>query len=299
MMDPSQQDSDANRDGVTTDGGSDVVREGREARTTEVGDGDALPERLREEEHREFLMEAVRRAPMLAELRWGSATASELVDAVDLSRSTVHRATNSLEELDLIEKTDGAFELTSLGKIVAEETQQFGSRMSAAAALEPFLNAIDTDDVPIEHFVGAKITRPEPRQPHASIQRIIDLIEASERLRMLSTVISPIYVDVGYREMMSGMQIEAVFETQAVEIMVSEYEQKARETIGTGNFEVYMKDELPFELFLFEDKVGMAAHDENGIAQLVAETDSQAAMSWAEELYEEHAAAASPLHLQE
>lgn len=164
-------------------------------------------------------------------------------------------------------------------------------------SLKQFLNAIELngDRFPIEHFTDARITRRKARQPHNTIHRIIELFENSDSLRMFSTVISPVYVDVGYREMMDGMKITAIFDQEVIDIMLSEYPEKAYETITTGNFEVFAHDGLPFEMFIFDDKIGLAAHNENGNAEVLVECDDPAAIEWAETLYAEHRSRADPL----
>lgn len=242
------------------------------------------------EVEREFLLEAIRRTPLLQTLRSGPATSSELLETVDVSRSTLHRATDALAEHDLVENGDGEYELTSLGRIIADETAAFARRAWTGVTLKQFLNAIDgsCEDIPIEHFADADITRRCSRQPHNTIHRIVELIENSERLRMFSTVISPVYVDAGYREMMDGMQIEAIFDREVVDLMLSEWPQKANDTISTGNFSVYAHTGLPFELFLFDEKVGMAAHNDQGNADILVECDDTSAIDWAEELYATH-----------
>ncbi|PSQ15270.1 ArsR family transcriptional regulator [Halobacteriales archaeon QS_8_69_26] len=237
---------------------------------------------------REFMLEAVRRASILRALAGDTARVRDLTEEVDCSRSTVHRATTTLEEHDLIEQSDQGYDLTGLGKVVADETEAFAAKARAAVALEPFLNTVDSDGIPVEHFADARITRRKPRRPHASIHRITELIERSDTVRMLSTVISPIYVDVGYREMMDGTEIEAVFDREAIEIMLSEYAEKARETVSTGSFDLYVHEGLPFELFVFDDRMGMAAHDETGIAEVLVECEAPAAIEWGEDLYATH-----------
>lgn len=239
-------------------------------------------------ENQEFLLEVARRGPVLQALRSGPVGGNDLARTVELSRSTIHRAANSLQAHDLIEKRDGQYELTGLGRVVAEKVDTFGAEVGTARALEPFLNTVEMDDIPTEHFVDAKVTRPTPRQPHTSIQRIIELIERSDVLQMLSTVLSPLYVEVGYREMRDGMEIEAVFDRECIDIMVSQYAEQAHETVGTGNFTVYAHHGLPFELFILDDRIGMAAHDETGIARVLVECDAPAAVEWAEDLYAEH-----------
>lgn len=294
-------DTDLRRDGAAADGGTRSF-DGSETsmndtrRMADDGRGGTMPE-----EKQEFLLEAVRRAPLLRALRSDPADPSDLLDSVDMSRSTVHRAVNSLQDHDIVEESNGTYELTSLGEILAEEMEAFGARAWTAATLDQFLNAIELNGngFPVEHFVDADVTRRKARQPHATIHRIIRLIEGSGSLRMLSTVLSPVHVDVGYREMMNGMEIEAIFDRELIDIMLSEYPEKAYETITTGNFDVYAHDGLPFELFIFDDRIGMAAHNENGNAEVLVECDDPAAIEWAENLYSKHLSQADPLMVSE
>lgn len=262
-----------------------------EGRTSSESD-ETMPE-----ETQEFLLEAVRRAPLLLSLRSEPADPGNLLRSVDTSRSTLHRAIKSLQKLDVVEESNGKYELTTLGEVLAKEVETFGARACTASSLDQFLNSIELNGsgFPVEHFVDADVTQRESRQPHTTIHRIIKLIETSESLRMFSTVISPVHVDVGYREMMNGMKIEAIFDHEVVDIMLSEFPEKAQETIAIGNFDVYAHDGLPFELFLFDDKVGMAAHNKNGNAEVLVECDDPSAIEWAENLYSKHLSKAEPL----
>ena len=242
-----------------------------------------------------FLIEVVRRSPLLVELLSKPAGANELVEELDLSRSTIHRATDSLTEMNLIEKSDGTFHLTSYGEVVAVELAEFRNRMLAIRTLEPFLAHVRMPDIPVEHFEDADVIQPKPRQPHYSIRRIMELIEETERLRVFSTVISPFYVEIAHREMLNGMYAEAIFDEQTINIVMNEYEDQTLEAIESGRFEVYIHNNLPFELFLFDEKIGMAAHDENGIARVLVVTSNEKAVAWGEELYNRYLAEAYPI----
>lgn len=239
---------------------------------------------------RDFLIEAVKRAPVFEELRDGPRDTGELDSNLALSRSTIHRTTQSFMENRLVEKSGDEFELTGFGRTVASEIAEFEARMKSSCQLEPFLNTIGpTDvDVPVERFTDATVTRPKPRQPHFAVKRIIELIEESDSLRMFSSIISPFYVDVAHREMLDGMKIAVIFDPEIIEVVLSEYYDKALEAAETGMFEVQVHDEIPFELFIFDDRIGMAAHDETGIPRAFVEADSPDMIEWAEELYESY-----------
>lgn len=237
----------------------------------------------------EFLVEAVKRAPLFDLLDEDSPREmGELVDRLDMSRSTVHRATRSFVQKDVLRECEDGFELTGLGRAVCDEVLDFRARVEAATRLQPFLNTVEpTDvDVPPEQFEDATVVHPKPRQPHFAVKRIIELIEASESVRMFSSIISPFYVDVAYREMLDGTEIEVVFDHEVVEIIAEEYADKAVEAARSGQFEVFVSENVPFELFVFDDAVGMAAHDEDGIARVFVESESPKTISWAEDVYE-------------
>ena len=281
-------------DGSVADGGTNVFEDGREdsnpreesanASQNGVGPGTG-PERTQE-----FLLEVIRRRPLLRSLRSGPASTGDILDSVDMSRSTVHRALNSLTDYGLVEESGDEYRLTSVGNIVSRGAETFGSRTATALSLDQFLNSINgqAESIPVEHFTDATVVRRKARQPHATIHRIIEFIEQSESLRMFSTVLSPVYVDVGYREMMDGMEIDAIFDEELIDLILTEYPEKAYETISTGNFDVYAHSGLPFELFIAEEKVGMAAHNCNGNAEILVECRDPAAVEWAESLYARH-----------
>ncbi|WP_290812064.1 helix-turn-helix domain-containing protein [Halovivax sp.] len=262
-------------------------------RSSDVSPGDELGAGT--EMETEFLIECVRRVEILSALDSAPAGASDLVEALDVSRSTIHRATNVLTDEGLVRKTNGRYELTGYGEVVAEKTTTYRNHLQAASTLEPFLNTSEADNIPVEHFADAKVTRPEPRQPHRSIHRITTLIERSTELRMFSSVLSPIYVDVAHREMVDGMEIQVVFDEELLDIILTEYEAEAREALETGRFDVHLCDEVPFELFLFDDRIGMAAHDDSGIARVFVECDVPAAIEWASDLYDRILGDAQPV----
>ncbi len=234
-----------------------------------------------------FAVEVVKRAPVFDALLDGPKTAMELEEALSMSRSTIHRATQTFCDQGLLEKTERTFELTGLGEETANQLAAFQSGVRVACRLEPFLNTVPLDevDVPVEHFEGATVTCPSARQTHFGVKRIIELIEESESLRMFTSIISPVYVDVAHREMLNGTDIEVIFDEELVDIIAEEYHEEAMEAFDSGRFDVLVYDGVPFELFLFDTKLGMAAHDDSGIPRVFVETDDPDAFAWAERLF--------------
>ena len=235
----------------------------------------------------EFMVKSVMRAQILEVLEEQPQNSNELENRLDISRSTIHRSIQSLQDKGLIMKSNGKFTITGLGSTVTHQISTLRTQCTIAHRLEPFLNTIGPTEIeiPLEHFEDAEITCPEPKRIHDSAKRITDLIEASENLLMFSSVISPFYVDVAYQEIMDGMEIEVIFDYEVLETIAVDFFSEATEAIETGRFYVRACDEIPFELFIFDDRIGVAAHDENGLARAFIETDSSGAVAWAEKLY--------------
>ncbi|MFP8957742.1 helix-turn-helix transcriptional regulator [Natrialbaceae archaeon A-CW3] len=241
-------------------------------------------------ESSEFVSTVMTRAELLEQLE-ESQTVRELANELSMARSTVHRATESLAEHDLVDKPNEHVEHTGLGTVVAEQLQGFRTRMEAAHQLEPFLNTLDgaATDIPLERFTDVTVTTTEQRQAHVGAKRITDLIEQTDSLRMFSSILSPLYVDVALQEMLDGTEIEVIFDEEIIAILAERYHEEAMEAFETGRFEVGMTDDVPFELFLFDDRMGMAAHDDDGIARAFVESTDPAAREWAESHYAEYA----------
>jgi predicted transcriptional regulator len=236
----------------------------------------------------ELLVEVVDRASLFALLREGPHETTEVTEQLDVSRSTVHRATESLSEQGLLRNGDGGLELTGLGRVVAERLADFRAEMAGATRLQPFLNTAEpTDvDVPVSKFDDATVVHPKPRQPHFAVKRLIELVEAADSVRLFTSVISPFYVNVFYREMLDGTEVEAVFDPEVLDIVSAEYADRAGEAAETGRFDILVREGVPFELFVFDDRIGIAAHDEDGIARVFVEAEARQAVEWATDLYE-------------
>lgn len=234
----------------------------------------------------EFQLTVMKRAPLLDALSERPMTMGQLEEDLSTSRSTIHRALGTFQDLDLVRKTDQRYALTGFGRTVAERTSEFASDLGTAWELDEFLNAVDSDvDVPTEHFRTAEVIRPEPHKADRGVKRIIDLIEATESLTMFSNVLSPLYADVARKEVLDGMELEVIFDEHIVDLLVSEHAEDAAEAFRTGRFEVHIGSDVPFELFLYDDKMAMAAHDHSALPRVFVETDSDAAVDWARELY--------------
>ncbi|MDS0476728.1 hypothetical protein [Natrinema sp. 1APR25-10V2] len=103
-------------------------------------------------------VELMRRSELLAALLDGPKTPNELDDATSLSRSTIHRALESLADQCVLVDTDRGFELTGFGRVVATELTRCRTTIATADRLRPLLEEVDTTEVtfPLEDLADAR-----------------------------------------------------------------------------------------------------------------------------------------------
>ncbi|PSQ19813.1 hypothetical protein BRD00_00765 [Halobacteriales archaeon QS_8_69_26] len=238
----------------------------------------------------EFVLEPVRRVEVFRALLRGPRTRSELGETIDASRATLHRIVQFLEANDLARETDEGIELTSLGRVVAGAVTDYVDRATDARRLAPLLNVVDLSSVPFEFdlslFEDATVTLPKPGQPQRPAQRVIDIIEEADRVRGFGPVVMPIYVEVFHREILDGMATELIVGPDVVAGLEQAYAEKFAEAAETGNLDMWIREDLPFGLFITPGVVGIVGYDEDDVLRVVVDAESDRLHEWAEDVYE-------------
>lgn len=237
-------------------------------------------------------LELLRRVPMLEALADGALDRRELEDQLGISRATSHRFTRWLGDRGLIERFDGEFFPTELGKAITESTTEFKTEVTTAFQLAPVLEAMDGtgSPVPLPAFDDATVTSPVHGDPHGPMMRYVSLVEGTSTLRGFDTwTIAPTYMDVIQDRILDGMETVLIDPVSVVEDIMDRYPERCVEVCVSGNFTVRLHDSLPFGLAIFDDRIGIAVCDpETSALDAFVDTDSPDARAWAENVYESY-----------
>ncbi|WP_458209367.1 helix-turn-helix transcriptional regulator [Haladaptatus sp. NG-SE-30] len=243
----------------------------------------------------ELVITAVRRATTLRALQSSPLTRSELQAEIGVSRTTTHRIVRGLRNDSLVERTNGRYELIPLGRVVAGEVERLKTTIEVAVRLEPVLPSLDETDLDIELLTDATITVPEAGDPYGPVRRFVTLLSDSETLRGFDTTsIAPMYVDEIRDNILDGMQTEIVYLPEVIEQILMNYRESIDDAVESGQLELLVHDDLPFGLSLFDDRVGIGGYDDMGVLRVFADTDDSDVREWAESLYEQYHAEATP-----
>lgn len=247
----------------------------------------------------DLLGDVVRHGPVLEVLLDGPLDRREIEERLDVSRATSHRFTRWLDEQGLVEKVDGRFRLTGQGEAVAEEVLRFEANVVTAHRLAPLLDAICDDhrEFVVEPFVDATVTIAEPDDPYRPVERFVSLVRASGTFRGFNTThMAPLALGEFHQEVFEGTDTEIVYLPQVAERLFETYPERASEATERGHLALRTREELPYGLAIFDERVGIGGYDETtGLMEVFVDTDAQVAREWAERVYASVRADSEPL----
>jgi predicted transcriptional regulator len=245
------------------------------------------------------LGDIVRHGPVLEVLLDEPLDRREIEARLGVSRATSHRYTQWLDEQGLVEKADGRFQLTWRGAVIAEEVLRFEANVRTAHRMTPLLDAVCEDhrDFILEPFVDATITVAEPDDPYKPIERFVALAGDSDSFRGFNTThMAPLVLGEFHQQVFEGIDTEIIYLPHIVEKLFETYPERAQEAVESGHLALRTRDELPYGLALFDERVGIGGYDdETGLMQVFVDTDAPIAREWAERVYASVRADSNPL----
>ena len=237
----------------------------------------------------DLLGDIVRHGPVLEALREEPLDRREIEEHLDVSRATSHRFTQWLDEQGFVEKVDGRFQLTGRGEAVADEVLRFEANVRTVHRMAPLLDIIceDHQEFVVEPFVDATVTVAEPDDPYQPVERFISLVSESEAFRGFNTThMAPLVLGEFHQRVFDGIATEIIYLPHIVEKLFETYPTQATEAIERGHLTLRTRDDLPYGLAIFDERVGIGGYEEStGLMQVFVDTDSPIAREWAECVY--------------
>jgi predicted transcriptional regulator len=247
----------------------------------------------------DLLGDIVRHGPVLEVLLEEPLDRREIEQRLDVSRATSHRYTQWLDEQGFVEKVDGRFQLTWRGTVITEEVLRFEANVRTAHRMTPLLEAVCEDhrDFVLEPFVDATVTAAEPENPYRPVERFVSLVNESETFRGFNTThMAPLVLGEFHHRVFDETDTEIIYLPHIVEKLFETYPERAREAIECGHLALRTRDELPYSLALFDERVGIGGYEETtGHMQVFVDTNDPIAREWAERVYASVRADSNPL----
>jgi predicted transcriptional regulator len=245
------------------------------------------------------LVDIVRHEPALEALLSGPKDRREIEAELDVSRATSHRLTRWLGEQGMATKVDGRFELTGYGQSVAEELLRFERNVVTSARLAPLLESVCSDhqEFVLEPFADATVTTATPDDPYRPVNRFVSLARESATLRGFNTThMIPLGMNAVAGQLLEASETEVIYLPTVIETLFETYPERAAEAVEQGHLRLRTREELPYGLAIFDDRVGIGGYDEQtGAMTVFVDSDAAMAREWAERVYAVYRERSEPL----
>lgn len=207
-----------------------------------------------------------------------------LVDHLDVSRSTVDRATRELETLGLIEYAPANLRPTEIGRDVIREYKAFETRLDGLVAASDLLTALNPNvNLKTELLTDAEIVPAEPVAPHVPGTHLKELLQGVDRITCLGRAYSyaPAMDLFHALVIQKGVQMETVFPTELLEFQQATNPKKITQIIEQDHVEAFTIEKIPFGLFIGETEDHtwiclIVYNSENNIKGMILNTSDEA-----------------------
>lgn len=239
----------------------------------------------------ELLSDCVERSRVVRTLLEGPMETAEIGGVAGVSSSTAHRIKRSFVDKGLIEEhDDGFYGLTPTGEAVARKVKETHEAIERVEKLRPVLESTRGRDAEFQPsmFDDAVVETPGPEEPYAPARRFMEVFRETEELRLVVvSTATPMFSEKKQRMIANGTTTHAVCPESIVETTIETVPPEIVDGL-IGNLTVHVHDDPPFSVALFDDRVGVAGHADDGKIEVFADTDDAEAYEWGERYYERH-----------
>jgi predicted transcriptional regulator len=251
-----------------------------------------------------YLSRSANRVCILETLADGPYTRRELMEATEISRTTLGRILNELAERGWAERTtDAEYVATRTGEHVATS---FAPLVDAMATIRSLREAtawlpMSVHDVGLEAFRDATVHRPDPNAPLSFARELVERIEGAETFRTLTYLAPPQgnVAEVMHERIRTGeLRSEFVLAGGLTEHLISDPERRKRwsDSLKAGAVAYRYEGYIPSNLFVIDGTVLIVNTDtEKGPPGGFIESDDARVFDWADDLMASHREASERL----
>ncbi len=240
----------------------------------------------------DFVRLLLRRATLMACLTAGPMAKRDLVEQLDVSRSTVDRAVRELEEFRLIERTPDGVVLTLPGRLALDKYRECLDVTAGLVAAAPILDALPSgisfDPAMLD---GARVVGTEQHAPQRPVEEFTSLVLDADAVHCVLAAFVPEHVTACCeRAADHDLDAAVVFAEPVLSSLTQDVEAALRRATA-GSLSAYRLDATaPYSLVVAEDgdatRAGVLVADESGVRGFVS-NDAPGAVTWADREFEQ------------
>jgi biotin operon repressor len=229
-----------------------------------------------------------KRAPLLELLADAPRDQRDLRDELDVSRSTVYKALQRLQEVGLVTEEGGQYALTGFGRLAWQRHDDYIARLGRLDAGRRLIETLpDDQQFPPTLFEHGRIAVPGRHAPERPLDRLTDLGAHTDHLRVVSPSGMPRFLSEVHENVEAGERTATIVtEADAMARLQSNYE-RFEDAAAEEGLDLYsVPEELPYAIVLFDsDTLGLFGY-EDGLLVGAAFTDCRDGLTWGERTFE-------------
>lgn len=231
----------------------------------------------------------IRLLSLVAQRPW---TREELLDRMDVHRSTLTRNLGFLEEQGWMESRPFGYRVTTEGYVVSKALWSLCRGLDTACTVGRFVDQLPAEPaIDVEQFEGCEIVHDGEDRPYACVNRVVAFVRAAESLRILLPVNNPMYVDAIASIASNGGPLEAVVTADAYDAVVAAVGSSS--PLRQDGVTVATLDEageLPYCIGIADEQSFLQVYDDRmrETSVLVADRSQEAVSGWIRDRYAEY-----------
>lgn len=214
----------------------------------------------------------------------------DLVETIDVPRSTLDDIVRELEDARLVEYADGVWQPTVLGRCVFHTHENYRDRLDSLSETTSVIDALPQDS-PIgrEFLEGADVVESNTAMPDGVIRVLVDSVESATRVRGFTPVVFEGYLKLFRERTTTGerCQLEFIFPSNAFERLRDTCSERIEAALRNEHISLYLGSiSVSFGLWVADGNyASVIVYTDRGIRGIIT-NDTPEAIAWATDQYE-------------
>lgn len=236
-----------------------------------------------------FLADSTDRLSLLERIRDEPGGPRDFADDLDQSRRSVQRNLAAFGERGWVAKRDGDYRLTTKGDVIADEHRAYVATLDAVEANDEVYRHLPRTAAPEPSWlVDATVVQADDDHPQAPVSHYVSVVESVEtdRIRMVSPVLSRLFHDVHARRIAGGVRTDLVLDGERIAAAREKNPAEFATVLAVPTFTLSRHpDPVEFGLTVTDDRALVLAYDDGRVRACVDATDAEV-VAWARDLFE-------------
>lgn len=222
----------------------------------------------------------------------------ELRDLVDGVRTTLQRNLDALAGRDLVQRTDDGYEITIVGRSIAEELGELRSVTARALEVGAVTRHLpeSTLGIELDELEDPTVFEATTANPYLPVEKHRERLADAERARLVLPATAARSLETAESAIADGSYHEVVASADVTETLESELSDPFETMVASGTCDYYRYDgDVEFYLGVLDDVVQIGVHNDAGMPQALLESEANSLRTWAIERFESYRQESEPI----